>query len=302
MRENKEKEFVAKGLIKDVPDNFKNWLVNNQDRISIATQKGTLPYWMQDNQKYLTSFVGRKGETSNIEPYKRIHSTEQILIRLQQIENLLPKDEKAVIRKIDILKGKDMGLTDASGNIYLRKDQYEAFNNAVDKLMRGKANEITPSEAQATLTYWHERTHNLSNNSLQAVKFKNKEEDFMELATEFVAQKTLPNFYKMFNAKMPSKINMSSRYQTMVRNYRTVVDKLSEIGGLNSQEVINKIKNHIIKGEWDDQKNGLVNALYGAKINGKIIDKKTLGKIINDAYKYGDFQFERKMNKLLGID
>jgi hypothetical protein len=72
MRENKEKEFVAKGLIKDVPDNFKNWLVSNQDRISIATQKGTLPYWMQDNQRFINSFeapqnyniIGKEGKSN----------------------------------------------------------------------------------------------------------------------------------------------------------------------------------------------------------------------------------------------
>jgi hypothetical protein len=68
------------------------------------------------------------------------------------------------------------------------------------------------------------------------------------------------------------KINMSSGYATMVGNYQKAVNKLSQLGGINESDVVNKVKQHIINGKWEDQRTGLINALYGAKINGKIIN------------------------------
>lgn len=39
--------------IKDVPDNFKKWVLDNQQRIEDAKKRGTLPYFLKDNQSYL---------------------------------------------------------------------------------------------------------------------------------------------------------------------------------------------------------------------------------------------------------
>ena len=40
------KTYQPKGVITDVPDNFKTWVAANQDRIQNAA---TLPYFLQDN-------------------------------------------------------------------------------------------------------------------------------------------------------------------------------------------------------------------------------------------------------------
>jgi len=93
----------------------------------------------------------------------------------------------------------------------------------------------------------------------------------------------------------------TSSYQTMVDNYQKAVSKLSELGGNNEEVVISILKNHIKNGEWEDQRTGLIDALYGAKINGKLIDRRKLGILIDYTVQYDDFQFTRKMNKLLGI-
>jgi hypothetical protein len=123
----------------------------------------------------------------------------------------------------------------------------------------------------------------------------------MELVTEFYAQKTLPEFYKMFDAELPKKIDRRSGYATYVDNFQTAVNKLIEVGGINESDVLAKIRGHLINGQWEDPKSGLVNAWYGAKIEGKIVDKRTLGAVITAAAKYPDYTFKRRLNKLLGI-
>lgn len=39
--------------VKDVPDNFKKWILDNQQRIDIARRRDTLPYFLKDNPSYL---------------------------------------------------------------------------------------------------------------------------------------------------------------------------------------------------------------------------------------------------------
>lgn len=38
--------------VKDVPDNFKEWLSDNEERIATAEERGTLPYFLRDNKVY----------------------------------------------------------------------------------------------------------------------------------------------------------------------------------------------------------------------------------------------------------
>jgi hypothetical protein len=64
---------------------------------------------------------------------------------------------------------------------------------------------------------------------------------------------------------------------------------------------MSKIKQHYMNGELEDQRAGLVNALYGAKINGKIIDRRKLGLILDYAIGEQDFRFKRVFNKILGL-
>ncbi|WP_106828073.1 ADP-ribosyltransferase [Parabacteroides pacaensis] len=39
--------------VKEVPDGFKRWVADNQQRIDIANKRGTLPYFLKDNPSYL---------------------------------------------------------------------------------------------------------------------------------------------------------------------------------------------------------------------------------------------------------
>lgn len=53
-----EKEFIAgttesSNTVTDVPNNFKKWIMDNQDRIKQAEKKGTLPYFIEANKSYI---------------------------------------------------------------------------------------------------------------------------------------------------------------------------------------------------------------------------------------------------------
>jgi len=87
----------------------------------------------------------------------------------------------------------------------------------------------------------------------------------------------------------------------MIDNYQKAVSKLSELGGNNEDVVVSILKNHIKYGDWEDQRKGLIDALYGAKINGKLIDRRKLSSLLDAVINEPDFRFEKKMNKILGI-
>ena len=38
--------------VSESPDNFKEWLESNKERISAADQRGTLPYFLKDNRAF----------------------------------------------------------------------------------------------------------------------------------------------------------------------------------------------------------------------------------------------------------
>ena len=38
--------------VHDVPDQFKEWVGNNEERIAKAEERGTLPYFLRDNKDF----------------------------------------------------------------------------------------------------------------------------------------------------------------------------------------------------------------------------------------------------------
>ncbi|MDR3245055.1 MAG: hypothetical protein LBT50_01320 [Prevotellaceae bacterium] len=102
----------------------------------------------------------------------------------------------------------------------------------------------------------------------------------------------------MFDAKLPAEINcVGYHYEGKLSNLQNAFDKLVQFGGISEEDVLTKIKKHLINGEWEGQKNGLINALSGAKIKGKIIDDKKLSRIIENAMDFQYFQFEKSSTK-----
>lgn len=50
--------FKSKREVKELPATFYSWMQENEDRIEKANNRGTLPYWIKDNKKYVDISIG----------------------------------------------------------------------------------------------------------------------------------------------------------------------------------------------------------------------------------------------------
>ena len=48
---------VSDKMVKDMPDNFKSWAIDNKERIEKSKQRGTLPYFIKDNKKTVERII-----------------------------------------------------------------------------------------------------------------------------------------------------------------------------------------------------------------------------------------------------
>lgn len=61
MDENGHSDYKFKGYVTDVPDNFKKWVIENQNRIALAEERGTLPYFIRDNYNTVAGIISDAG-------------------------------------------------------------------------------------------------------------------------------------------------------------------------------------------------------------------------------------------------
>jgi hypothetical protein len=60
---NEDEDYVPEDYVSDVPDNFKEWVMENEGRISEAEEKGTLPYFLRDNEQVYKGVLDDANET-----------------------------------------------------------------------------------------------------------------------------------------------------------------------------------------------------------------------------------------------
>ena len=157
--------------------------------------------------------------------------------------------------------------------------------SAVNKLRNGEG--ITFDEADAMATFWHEITHNRHKGKLASMS--DKQIDFMELANEFVARKTLPEFYRAWGAEMQHPKLMGDRkstgYNGRVRNYDALIQKT----GADAGKVLNHVMDRLFNGDYGAQLESLAEALKkgGAKKrDGKAFEDGELRKWVNECLLY----------------
>lgn len=176
------------------------------------------------------------------------------------------------------------GFTDMNGLIAMTPERLDRILSGLTRLRQG--GEVSENEADALATFWHEITHN--RNKPGNMLLSKTQTRFMELANEFVARKTLPEFYESFGGKMQHPEFMDNRvstgYNTMVRNYCKVI----ELTGANAGKVLETVREFLFTQPYTKQKDGLVEALIkgGAKkTDGKKLTKGTVGKMITECLK-----------------
>lgn len=92
--------------ITDVPQGFKTWVANNQDRIARAEKRGTLPYFVRDNRVIVKAI--QKGELIPSQVYGNINKA------ISQYKEVKPKRVKSTTSNVltsDFTGGLALALT-----------------------------------------------------------------------------------------------------------------------------------------------------------------------------------------------
>lgn len=149
------------------------------------------------------------------------------------------------------------GFTDMNGKIALTSSVTTKVIEAINNIKNKKA--TTYDQEQAISTLHHELWHNANKpGSMYMTKDQTKT---MELANEFVARKTLPEFMRKIGGELQNKELTENRnntsYNRMVINY----DKLIKYAEADPVKVLQSVKKSLIEDKYTEQIKGLVNAI-----------------------------------------
>lgn len=177
------------------------------------------------------------------------------------------------------------GSTNMRGEINLRPERLALVKTAMAKIGQGKSADITFEEADAMATFWHEITHNrnVPGNCWRT----DTQTDVMEMMNEFVARKTLPEFYaKLGCAKTPHPEFINNRestgYNRRVLGYDFVISKL----GLDPAKVLASARKNLFGLDYTQQETTAIQALLDGgmdkfrRLDGKPIGKAQMKKIV----------------------
>lgn len=170
------------------------------------------------------------------------------------------------------------GFTYMDGCISLTPDRLKRVKSAMAKIGQGKASDISFEEADAMATFWHEITHN--RNVPGHMFCTSTQIDVMEMMNEFVARKTLPDFYKKMGCSTvphPEFINnrASTGYNRRVLGYDFIISKL----GLDADKVLQSAKKNLFNLKYTEQETTATQALLDGGLDKfKRLDGKPLGK------------------------
>lgn len=141
--EDEDKQSVDNDEITEMPENFKKWASQNQDRIARAEQRGTLPYFVRDNRERVKQAVKQGDVLMAKEGHKTgfiiingdkklssaVHSAldKQVLATLSDAQK---ENASKVAEKLKIQLGKPMTFKDLDDdNVNPKLNQSKAFEN-----------------------------------------------------------------------------------------------------------------------------------------------------------------------------
>lgn len=272
----------SKSAIREPNKYFQDWWKSNKKRVSEAQ---SLPYWVKDNPKY-TRIKREKTDIEKQNIQKRWNerkekNEEGLLLKEyktnEQIEKTFAKINKTFSDteskwfengdlKLDVETNPHYnGSTQMNGEILLKQDRIDKVKSALSTIGKGKWQDITDDEADAMATFWHEITHN--RNKLGNMALTTIQRRYMELANEFVARKTLPEFYqKLGCGETPQPQFITNRnstgYNRMVNNYDFVIQRL----GLDADKTLAAVRESLYNEAYTQQQTGLKKGLVDGGI------------------------------------
>lgn len=302
------KKYVSPNTIIDLPDEFKAWVSENMER---QNNWASTPYFIRDNFKNGKLSEGLKyvpnakltPEQPNIlavvgvphpailKKYDKNEEVDETFRRINAEMN--PGErwfERGDLHISSTTKRGVNGFTYMDGRISLKSDRLAHVKSAMAKIGQGKSQDITFGEADAMATFWHEITHNRNvHGNMHITRAKT---DVMEMMNEFVARKTLPDFYKKLGcATTPYPEFITNRastgYNRFVLGYDFVITRL----GLDFDKVLLSAKNNLFTLKYTEQETTALQALIDGGLddfkgaNGKKIGKMQLKKIVAMCWK-----------------
>ena len=272
----------SKSVIREPNKYFQDWWKSNKSRVAEAQ---SLPYWVKDNPKYAKI----KREKTDVEKQniqkrwnerkekneeglllKEYKTNEQIEKTFVKINKTFSDTESKWFENGDLKLDAETnhhynGSTKMNGEILLKQDRIDKVKSALSKIGKGKWQDITDDEADAMAIFWHEITHNRNKQGNMALTTIQRR--YMELANEFVARKTLPEFYqKLGCSETPQPQFMTNRnstgYNRMVNNYDFVIQRL----GLDADKTLAAVRESLYNKAYTKQQTGLKKGLVDGGI------------------------------------
>lgn len=124
----------SENAVTDVPDSLKEWVIENEERIKQAKKRGTLPYWLRDNNVYTESFL-RKNQMA-LQRVRSIGISELTSRELNQFKSSI----KELSTKVGIFrKNYHIRCTELSGGTLMEwKDNTLSVSTKIFQLENGQ--------------------------------------------------------------------------------------------------------------------------------------------------------------------
>ena len=175
--EDEDKRGDDNEEITELPDNFKQWAVQNKDRIARAEQRGTLPYFVRDNRERVKQAIKqgdvmRSGDESiklTPTPIKDISSIKEKMAKIaEENSTYFARGYKDIVPIS--AEGAGYMSTDADGLIKLNfatdKNGFNAGESLLSAFEKIKGNTpLSFNEEYSIEVLWHEILHNKSLNT-----------------------------------------------------------------------------------------------------------------------------------------
>ncbi|MCM1220333.1 MAG: hypothetical protein NC548_38205 [Lachnospiraceae bacterium] len=253
--------------VTDVPDAFKDWIRDNEDRIEAAERRGTQPYFIQDNKDYVEEVLDDKSG------YKSVFSSDNAplapskILDVSEIQNKISQlaEENTSwfkrgyygIEARATANGGYMSTTlDGKIRINFATDANgfnagESLVSAIRKI--GTKEALNNHEEYSLEVLWHEILHNKSDNTAILPPI-NSPLGFTRTVAETINQLVARHSYPSFVAKLGGKainqkwvLDNGYGYSATVNNTRSLLSK----AGINESQFVSKAEKILMKDYTD---------------------------------------------------
>lgn len=198
---------------------------------------------------------------------RKCETIEQVFDSIRTLD-----DANAQVRKRKFFRNGDLtfggvsgigtnGATNMQGKVFLAKDVRDGVQSAFRKIATGKSADITEDEARYIGTMWHEITHNrhlidwnnFANN--EHLPRNSRKRDAMEMMNEYVARRTLPEFYEFIGVKKtPYPKFMESRSNTGYNAWVLGLRETISFFGIDEDRFLSEAKKNLFEKAYTKQK------------------------------------------------